>query len=81
MLDQNIDSLDVLLVFLVDHECFLVQSVLGSDLRNLGDIVVLQLVDVTDDLPLVRADGSKEHEVLEIAVVAKGRGLDDDLLE
>jgi hypothetical protein len=81
MLDQDIDGLSVLLVLLVDHERLLVQPMLGSDLRDLGGIVVLQLVDVSDDLALVRTDGSKEQEVLEIAVIAEGRGFDDDLLE
>lgn len=81
MLDQDINGLSVLLVLFVDHECFLKQSMLGSDLRDLRGIVVLQLVDVSDNLSLVRADSRKEHEVLEIAVVAEGRGLDDDLLE
>jgi len=81
MLDQDINSLGMLLVLLVDHECFLKQSMLGSDLRDLCGIVVLQLVDVSDNLSLVRTDSGKEHEVLEIAVVAEGRGLDDDLLE
>ena len=54
---------------------------LGGDLRDLGGIVVLQFVDVSNDLPLIRADGSKEQEVLEVAVVAEGRGFNDDLLE
>lgn len=81
MFDQDINSLGVLLVLFVDHECFLKQSMLGSDLRDLRGIVVLQLVDVSDNLSLVRTDSRKEHEVLEIAVVAEGRGLDDDLLE
>lgn len=41
----------------------------------------MQLVDVSDHLSLVCADGGKEQEVLEIAVIAEGRGLDDDLLQ
>ena len=81
MFDQDIDSLSVLLVLLVDHECFLKQSMLGSDLWDLRDIIVLQLVDVSDNLSLVSTDSSKEQEVLEIAVVAEGRGFDDNLLE
>jgi len=80
MLDQDIDGLTVLLVLLVDHERLLVQSVLGSNLWDLGGIVILQLVDVSDDFTLVCTDGGKEQEILQIAVVAEGRGLDDDLL-
>ena len=60
VLNQDIDGLSVLFVLLVDHERLLVQSMLGSDLRDLGGIVVLQLVDVPDDLALVRTDGSEE---------------------
>ena len=60
MFHQNVNGSSVLVVLLVNHECFLIQSMLGSDLRDLGSVVVLQLVDVSNDLPLVRADGSKE---------------------
>ena len=81
VLNQDIDCLSVLFVLLVDHERLLVQSMLGSDLRDFGGVVVLQLVDVPDDLALVRTDGSEEQQVLEITIVAEGRGLDDYLLQ
>jgi len=81
MLDQDIDGLSMFFVLLVNHERLLVQPMLGSDLRDLGGIIILQLVDVSDDFTLVCTDGSKEQEVLKIAVVAEGRGLDDDLLQ
>jgi len=81
MLNQDVDCLSVLFVLLVDHKRLLVQPMLGSDLRDLSGIVVLQLVDVSDDLALVCTDGSKKQEVLEVAVVAEGRRLDDNLLE
>ena len=81
MLDQDVDGLTVLFVLLVDHERLLVQSMLGSDLRDFGGVVILQLVDVSNDLTLVCTDGGKEQEVLQIAVVAEGRGLDNDLLQ
>jgi len=81
MLNQDIDGLSVLLVLLVDHKRLLVQSMLGSDLWDLGDVVVLQLVDVSDDLALVCTDGCKKQEVLEVTVVAEGGRLDDYLLQ
>ena len=63
----------MLFALLVDHER-LVQSMLGSDLEDLGGVVVLQLVDVSDNLALICTDGSEEQGVLEIAVVAEGEG-------
>ena len=81
MFDQNIDSLSVLLVLLVDHERLFIQPMLGSNLWDLGGIVVLQFVDVADDLAFVCTDGSEKQEVLEVAVVAEGRRLDDDLFQ
>ena len=81
MFDQDIDCLSVFLVLLVDHKGLFVQPMLGSDLRNLCDVVVLQLVNVPNDLALICPDGGKKQEVLEIAVVTEGRRLDYDLFE
>jgi len=81
MFDQNIDGLSVLIVLLVDHERLFIQPVLGSDLWDLGGIVILQFVDVADDLPFVRTDSGEKQEVLEVAVVAEGRRFDDDLFQ
>ena len=53
----------------------------NSDLRNLSDIVVLELVDVPNDLALVSANGSEHEQVLEVLVVAERRRLNDNLLE
>ena len=81
MLNENVDCLRVLLVLLEDEECLLVQAVLDGNLGNLGDVVVLELVDVADDLALVRTDSCQHEQVLEVAVVVEGRGLKDDLLK
>ena len=81
MLDENVDCLRVLLVLLEDEECLLVQAVLDGNLGNLGDVVVLELVDVADDLALVRTDSCQHEQVLEVAVIVEGRGLKDDLLK
>ena len=43
----------------------------NSDLRNLSDVVVLELVDVPNDLALVSANGSEHEQVLEVLVVAE----------
>ena len=79
--DENIDSLGVLLVLLEDEERFLVQAMLNRDPGDLGGVVVLELVDVANDLALVRADGCQHQQVLEVAVVAERRWLQDDLLQ
>lgn len=81
MFNKNIDSLSVLLVLLVDRERLFVQPMLGSNLWDLGGIVILQFVDVADDLPFVCTDGSEKQEVLEVAVVTEGRRFDDDLFQ
>ena len=64
MLNQDVDGLTMFFVLLVDHERLLIQSMLSSDLGDFGGIVILQLVDVSDDLTLVCTDGGKEQEVL-----------------
>lgn len=81
MLDQNIDSHRMLLVFLVDRQCLFIQPMIRRNLGNLPGVVVLELVDIANDLALVCADCSQEQKVLEVTVVAKWRGLDDNLLK
>jgi hypothetical protein len=56
MLDENIDSHCMLIVFLVDRQCLLIQSMISRNLCYLSGVVVLKLVDVANDLPLVCAD-------------------------
>ncbi len=63
------------------RESLLVETVVGSDLGNLLNVVAIKTVDVVHDLALVGADGSKEQQVLQAAVVAECRWLQDDLLE
>lgn len=71
----------MLLVLLVNHERLLEQSVLDGDLRDLGGVVVLQLVDIPNDLAFVCTNGSKKEEVLKIANIAEGGRFDDDFLK
>ena len=54
---------------------------LGGDTSNLIDVVVLQLIDVTNYLALVGSDSSKKEQILEVLIITEGRGLDDDLLQ
>ena len=71
----------MLFVLLIDRERLLEQAMLRRNPRNLVDVVVLELVDVADDLALVGADGGEQEQVLQVAVVAEGRRLYDDLLQ
>lgn len=61
MLNKNVDSHCMLIVFLVDHERFLVKSVIRSNLRDFGGVVVLQLVDISYNLALVCTDSSEKQ--------------------
>ena len=70
MLDKNVDGHGVLLMLLVDSESLLVQAVLSGNTGNISGIVVLEL-DVTNNLALVRTDGSEQQKVLEVLVVAE----------
>lgn len=79
--DEDVNSVDVEVVFLVDDQSFLVQAVVRSNLGDLRDVVVLQLVDVPDNLALVGANGSEQEQVLQVLVLAERWWLNDDLLE
>ena len=70
MLDKNVDGHGVLLMLLVDSESLLVQAVLSGNTGDISGIVVLEL-DVTNNLALVRTDGSEQQKVLEVLVVAE----------
>lgn len=41
------------------------------NLRNLANIVVLELVNVVHDLALISSNGSEHHEVLQVLVVGE----------
>jgi hypothetical protein len=56
MLDKNIDSHCMLIIFLVDSQCLFIQSMIGSNLCYLSSVVVLELVDIANDFPFVCAD-------------------------
>jgi len=71
----------MLLVFLVDRQCLFVQSMIRRNLGNFPGVIVLELVDVSNDFALVCADCSEKQKVLEITVVAEWRGLDDNFLK
>ena len=71
MLDKNVDGHGVLLMLLVYSESLLVQAVLSGNTGDISGIIVLELVDVTNNLALVRTDGSEQQKVLEVLVVAE----------
>lgn len=81
MLDKNVDSHGMLIIFLIDHKRFLVKPMIRSNLGDFGSIVVLQLVDVPDNLAFVCTDSSEEQQVLEIPVITERRRLNNDLLQ
>ena len=64
VLNEHIDSIDMLLMLLVNRERLLVQPVVDGDLRDLLDVVVVQLIDIPDDLALIRANSREHKQVL-----------------
>jgi hypothetical protein len=60
VLDQDVHSHRMLLVFPVDRQCLFIQSMIRRNLGYLPGVVVLELVDVANDLALVCADCSQE---------------------
>jgi len=54
---------------------------LDGNACNFCDIVVSEFLNVAEDFALVRTDRSEQEEVLEVFVLAEGRGLEDDLLQ
>jgi len=58
-----------------------VQANLDTDVGNLIGGEVVEPVDVVHDTRLVRLSSGKYEQVLEVLVVAKGRRLQDDLLQ
>jgi hypothetical protein len=81
MFHQDVDSHSMILVFLVDEERFLVQAVLGCDLRNLFRIVVLKFINIANNLALVGTDGSEHKQILEVFILVERRRLKDDFLQ
>jgi hypothetical protein len=81
VLDEHADSLEVQVVFAEKREGLLVELMLDGDRCDLVDIEALDLLNVSHHFALVGPNGSKEEELLEVAVVAEGRWLEDDLLE
>lgn len=71
----------MLVILLVDRERLFVQTMLHGNTCNFRDVVVSELLDVTNDLALVRTDCSEQEEVLEVLVLAEGRGLEDNLFQ
>ena len=72
VLHKNIDRHGMLVIFLIDCQRLLVQTVISGDLRNLASIVVLQLVDVANNLTLLGANSRQKEKVLQVLVVAEG---------
>lgn len=71
VLDQNIHGHYVLVVLLIDSECLLEETVVRSNLGDLTRVVILELIDITDNLALIGTDSSKKQEILQVAIVAE----------
>lgn len=78
---QDVDSESVFVVLLVDGEGFLVQAMFDSNSCDLLGVITVELVDVVNYLALVRSNGRKKEEILQVAVVTEGGWLQNDLLE
>ncbi len=78
---EHVDGVHVLFVFLIDREGLFVETVFRGNSGNFPFVIILQLVDITNDLSLVGAYGSEQQQVLKVSVVAEWRGFKDNLLE
>ena len=81
ILDKHGDGLEMHVVLLVKRERLLMQTMLDGNVGDLDDIEAVQLVDVVHDAALVGANGGQEEQLLQVAIVAEGGRLEDDLLE
>jgi len=81
LVDEHINGKRMLLILLVNRERLFVQTMLDGNACNFRDVVVSELLDITDDFALVRTDRSEQEEVLEVLVLAEGRGFEDNLFQ
>ena len=72
MFDKNINSHRMLIVFLVDRQRFLIQTVICRNLGDLSRIIILQLVDISNNFALLGPNGRQKEKVLQVLVVAEG---------
>ena len=71
----------MLFVFLINRESFFVETMIRGNSSNFPFVIILQLVDITNDLSLVGAYGSEQQQILEVSVVAEWRRLKYNFLE
>jgi len=76
LLNQNVNRKHKPLVFLVDHQCLFIQSMIR---RNLSSVSWSPLMHPTAFAPCLRGS-SEEQNVLDITVVAECGGLDDNFV-
>jgi hypothetical protein len=80
ILHEHVDGVHVLFVFLIDRAGLFVETVICGNSGNFPFVIILQLVDITDDLSLVGAYGSEKQQVLKVPVVTEWRGFENNLL-
>lgn len=81
VLDEDVHRAEVMSMLAVDRESFFVKSMFDRNAGDFLDVESFDLFDVRHDLAFVGSDGGEEEELLEVGVVAKGGGFEDDLLE
>jgi len=81
VINQDVDSVDVLTVLLIDLEGLIVHANLDTLLSDVLRCVVLELLDVVGNTSTVGLGCCEHEEVLQGRVVAEGSGLQEDLLE
>ena len=81
MLNKNVDSKRMLVVFLVDGQSFFIETMLNSNFGNVSNFVVLKLIDVSNNFAFISTNCREKKKVLEVFVVAEWGRLDDNLLQ
>lgn len=81
--DENLDSFNVFSDLFVDAESLFEESVflLFGNISELKAIIVVESVDVVHNTSSLRSNGSKDEQVLEIAVLSEIRVVQNNALE
>jgi hypothetical protein len=80
--DENLDSFNVFSDLFVDTESLFEESVflLFGNISELKAIIVVESVDVVHNTSSLRSNGSKDEQVLEIAVLSEIRVVQNNSL-
>lgn len=81
VLEQHVHSAVVVVIILVHNHGFLEETVSESVVGNVLGVKVGESTDVVEDLGLVDLDCGQDQEVLKVALVAEGSGLENNPFE